>query len=392
MEHTDTARAPERLRDPGEQLAPEVGGVRSAADATGSRPVGQGLEVRVAAALDVTRVALDEYLDDATADAKDTDAAYGALWATLGGQVGGKFLRPRLMYAAYLGLGGQDARRVRSAAVAHELLHTAMLVHDDLLDHDEVRRGRPNLAGTYRRRVAAAGLDGRRADDQVQSAALLGGDLALISAVDVVVRGELEPDEKLEMISLLVRSVHTTVAGELLDVAGQARPARDVDALRVAELKTASYTCVIPLLSGAVLAGAGTSERERLERYGSALGVAFQLVDDHLGVFGDPAVTGKSVLSDLREGKRTHLLALAHRRATPSERAVLDTHVGRPDLDEAGAALVREALHSSGAVREVRDVARERLDDARAAASRGLPPDLTSYLTHLADALADRTA
>ena len=123
----------------------------------------------------------------------------------------------------------------------------------------------------------------------------------------------------------------------------------------MAELKTAAYSGALPLVVGAVLAGADEGYAAQLGAVGSALGVAFQLTDDELGVFGDPAVTGKSVLSDLREGKRTELLRRTYALADRAGCAVLDAQVGRPDLDEEGASAVREVMVSSGALAEVRD-------------------------------------
>ncbi|MEK8226113.1 polyprenyl synthetase family protein [Oerskovia sp. M15] len=137
----------------------------------------------------------------------------------------------------------------------------------------------------------------------------------------------------------------------MLDVSGQLLSPLEVDAALVAELKTATYTCTVPLVCGAILAGADQATRDRLEVYGRALGIAFQLVDDLLGVFGDPRVTGKSAVSDLREGKRTLLLAYAYGRAERADVALLDQYVGRADLTDAGADVVREIMRRTAAPR-----------------------------------------
>ncbi|MEK8226114.1 polyprenyl synthetase family protein [Oerskovia sp. M15] len=107
--------------------------------------------------LTASRDALDEYLSRSVGDAKSGAPQVVDLWEDLADQLGGKLVRPRLTLATYLGLGGKDLGAVVPVAAAQELLHTAMIVHDDLLDHDETRRGRPNLAGTTRARLAAAG-------------------------------------------------------------------------------------------------------------------------------------------------------------------------------------------------------------------------------------------
>jgi geranylgeranyl diphosphate synthase, type I len=342
-------------------------------------------------ALAATHHTLHDYLAHASRPAGDAGPQVVDLWTDLGRQPEGKLVRPRLVLAAYLGLGGQDLGAVVPVAAAQELLHTAMLAHDDLLDHDEHRRGRPNLAGTARARLADAGVAGPRADVHVQAAALLGGDLAIAGAFDLVLTSTADPRVRLEVIGQLVRAVHVAVAGEALDVAGPLRPPLDTDPRLVAELKTATYTCVVPLVSGAILAGADAVTKARLEVCGRALGIAFQLVDDLLGVFGDPRITGKSAVSDLREGKRTLLLASAYRDAGPADVALLDQHVGRDDLDEDGAAVVRDVMRRSGAPEVVRTTVSELLTEARATA-QDLPDALGQHLVDLADSFARRVA
>ena len=360
-----------------------------------SRPHGPGVaRVRLAdavtAGLERTVEVLDRHLAERRSGGALVDAGYGSLWGHLAGQVGGKLLRPRLTLAAYLGLGGDDVAGAAHVAAAQELLHTAMVVHDDLLDHDEVRRGRPNLAGCYRAALASQGVVGPDAEDHVVAAGLLGGDLALVAAFGLVARAPLPADLRLAVVDLLAQGVSTTVAGELLDVAAALRPPAQVDTLLVAELKTATYTCVVPLPAGAVLARADGRTLTELARFGTALGTAFQLVDDELGVFGDPARTGKSVLSDLRGGKRTELLRLSYLLADDAGRAVLDAHVGRADLDEDGAGQVRDVMTACGARDELRAVAARAAATARDVAARRLPPPLSEYLCMVVDELAGR--
>lgn len=308
------------------------------------------------------------------------------LWEALATQIGGKLLRPRLTATAYLGLGGRDTSALVPVAAAIEVLHTAMLIHDDLIDHDDVRRGRPNIAGLYR-----SGAVSEASPEAADAAALLGGDLAMWSAVDLVLDAGLEPGIQTQVLRLLVRSVHTTVGGELLDVLGQFRAPGDVDAQSVARLKTAVYSCVVPLVAGAYLAGADQNACDHVERYGESAGVAFQLVDDLLGTFGDPAVTGKSSLSDLREGKRTELIAIAWRRADGEQSAVLQECLGNPDLDDAGAERVRRVLHETGAVETVRATVRSLATNAASALTDDLPRGLRLQLSGLLERLVERT-
>lgn len=323
--------------------------------------------------------------------ARELAGAHAVLWRAVGDQIGGRLMRPRLTLAAYLGLGGTDIAGVAPVAAAQEMLHTAMLVHDDVLDHDDHRRGRPNVTGSVRKRLAARGIVGPAAEGQVLAAGLLGGDVAIAAAFDLVVSAPVAADLRLRVVGALARAVDTTVAGELLDVGGGLRSPTDVDALRVAELKTAVYSCCTPLAAGAVLAGANDAVLGVLDRFGTAFGVAFQLLDDERGVFGDPAVTGKSALSDLREGKRTELLRLAYLRADPDARTVLDACVGRPDLSEADAARVRSVMRDSGALDAARRVRADAVRAARETAG-GLPEALARYLTDQVDTVAGAVA
>lgn len=347
------------------------------------------LAARVEDGLAAVRLLLVDDVAARRSRARELAVEHAALWRAVGDQLGGgRLMRPRLTVAAYLGLGGTDLAAVAPVAAAQEMLHTAMLVHDDVLDHDDTRRGRPNVTGTARRRLAARGVHGPAAEDPVLAAGLLGGDVAIAAAFDLAASAPVPPQVALRVVRSLARAVDTTVAGELLDVTGGLHGPTAVDALRVAELKTAVYSCCGPLGAGAVLAGADDAVLGVLDRFGTAFGVAFQLLDDELGVFGDPQVTGKSVLSDLREGKRTELLRLAYLRADDGHRAVLDTAVGRPDLTEADAARVREVIAACGALDEARLVRADAVRTARSAAVGGLPEPLARYLTDLLDATA----
>jgi geranylgeranyl diphosphate synthase type II len=146
------------------------------------------------------------------------------------------------------------------------------------------------------------------------------------------------------------------------------------------------------LLAGAQLAGADPTMITHLERIGTSLGVSFQLVDDDLGVFGDPSVTGKSVLSDLRAGKRTELLRLAFHLADDAQRDALTASVGNPDLDKVGADRVREILTETGARSRALMVAAQHARIARRTAYERVPAPLSTYLVDLIDSLEERTS
>ena len=227
-------------------------------------------------------------------------------------------------------------------------------------------------------------------DDQVTAAAVLAGDAGIAAAFGLVAASPAAPAVRVRLVGLLAASIRTTVAGELLDVRSELSAPHEVEALAVAELKTATYSGQMPLLAGGLLAGADPDQLAALGQIGLRLGVAYQLVDDELGVFGDPATTGKSVLSDLRDGKRTALLRTTWELADESGRDVLHRHVGRRDLDELGAARVRAVMRATGAVEQVREVARAATRSAVELAAAQLPAPLADHLDSLIDDLTER--
>lgn len=270
---------------------------------------------------------------------------------------GGKRLRPEFLWCGWLTGGGADsgpaADAVLRVGAAVELLQACALVHDDVIDRSERRRGRPSA----HRAVAKQHVDGGLAGDPEHygtSVAVLLGDLALAWADDLFLAGAADL-VAIPAAAPVWRAMRTEVlAGQLLDLAVAASveddPAvQERDALRVNRYKTAAYTVERPLHLGASLVGAPASTVEALRRYGADIGVAFQLRDDLLGVFGDPTVTGKPAGDDLAEGKRTVLLATARAALAgdPERLAELDGGVGRPHADTERLA---EVIDGSGAV------------------------------------------
>ncbi len=293
---------------------------------------------------------------------------------------GGKRLRAAFCYWGWRAAGADDDVRAVRAGAALELFHAAALLHDDLIDGSDTRRGLP----AAHRRLAAAhrdrGWDGD-ADRFGEAGAVLAGDLCLAWSAEVLAGASrtLPADRREAGRAVFDRMATQLVGGQFLDVVVQARPAADADAQlerarRVILFKTVQYTVEHPLHLGARLAGGDDALVASLSRYATSLGEAFQLRDDVLGVFGDPAVTGKPSGDDLREGKRTVLLALARAAATTGQRAVLDADVGDPGLGAEGVARVREVLVGTGALAQVERRIDDLADDAlRELEELGLP-------------------
>jgi geranylgeranyl diphosphate synthase type I len=265
---------------------------------------------------------------------------------------GGKRLRPAFCYWGFRGSGGSDCPEIMTAAAALELLHASALVHDDVMDGSDTRRGQPALHRRFAANHAAAGWHGP-ADSFGVGAAILMGDL-LLSWTDEMFHASGFPAGATQRGHRVLSTMRTEVmAGQYLDLLEQVSGAGTVEsALRVANYKSAKYTVERPLHLGAALAGAPDAVVSAYSRYGVPVGIAFQLRDDVLGVFGDPTQTGKPAGDDLREGKRTVLVALAFARSSAAQAAALRRHLGDPDLGQAGVTQVREIITRTGALTE----------------------------------------
>lgn len=276
---------------------------------------------------------------------------------------GGKRIRPTFAWWGWRGVGSspegppQDPTAVLRAVSSLELIQGCALVHDDLMDDSTTRRGSPTVHVDFASRHRGEGWLG--APERFgAAAAILLGDVALAWSDDMLRGSGLGP-EALRRASGAWQSMRTEVlGGQYLDVLTQARGDETPEAaLRVDRYKTAAYTVERPLHLGAAIAGADASLVESYRRFGADIGIAFQLRDDLLGMFGDPEITGKPAGDDLREGKRTLLLAAglraADERGGDTAARTLRTAIGRSDLTTDGVDTVRQLLVELGAVRHV---------------------------------------
>jgi geranylgeranyl diphosphate synthase type I len=280
--------------------------------------------------------------------------------------VGGKRLRPAFCVWSYVAAGGQlvELGPLLTAAGSLELLHVSALVHDDVMDSSDLRRGGPSAHRQFEALHASAGWLGDSATFGRAGAILLGDLLVMWSAQ--MMQGCGFPPSTLERALPILEAMRTEVTcGQYLDIVAQAHPLRQTapaagadpatislaldDANRVVEYKSARYTVQRPCQIGAALGGGDDQLYYALGAYGSPLGRAFQFRDDLLGVFGNAKVTGKPAGDDLREGKRTVLVAHAFARTNAAGRKLLVDRLGDPDLDAGGVAAVREVITASGA-------------------------------------------
>jgi geranylgeranyl diphosphate synthase type I len=339
----------------------------------GAPPIASLVEARVNAFLD------DE---EARWAAVDTDLVEPLRHLRALIRSGGKRLRPLFCYWAYAGAGGTDLELVTDAGAACELLHAFALLHDDVMDGSERRRGQPTAHRVYRERHIDAGWRGeaRRFGEGI---AVLIGDLAFVYADRLV--ADINPEAR-----GVWNDLRTEInIGQYLDILGTARNGADLETARlIATYKSGKYTIERPLHLGAALAGRLDDLAGPLSAYGLPLGEAFQLRDDLLGVFGDSESTGKPVGDDLREGKPTVLVALARLRADAAQTEALRM-VGRPDLDADQVAELQSVLQATGAAddveRRIGELEGEALSALRTA-------DLSVEATDALEALAAQVA
>lgn len=253
-----------------------------------------------------------------------------------------------LGYAAVGGQGGPSDPRILRAAASIELLHSFALAHDDVMDGSPTRRGEPSIHRRFADQRRAAG--GKDAELHGVSLAILVGDLALVAS-DLLFAGcGFAPDLVAGAYGPLSEMRMDAVAGQFLDLthSGTAVPDPELPR-RIARLKTGSYSVQGPLLVGATLGGGGEGAKQSLRAYATPLGEAFQLADDLLGLFGDPALTGKDSENDLRKGKPTPLIARALATAPPAGRELIRSTWGNPQATAADLLALRKAVRDSGA-------------------------------------------
>ncbi|MGO3064300.1 MAG: polyprenyl synthetase family protein [Brevibacterium aurantiacum] len=336
---------------------------------------------------------LVQVLTDARHRSRGVSAQYGQLWDSLTHMAtGGKLIRPRLLLDAHRGLGGRDQAAAVDAACAMQLLHIALVIHDDVIDNDTIRRGEANISGEFASDALCRGAGRREAQVWGDATALLGGDLMLTLAHSLLARLEVDDSKRRAILDIFDDTLFRSAAGEHSDVwlSLHLEEARSQEVLEMAGQKTAVYSFQAPLLIAAVLAGASSTLTAKLAAIAAQIGVVYQLRDDVLGLFGDERVTGKSTFSDLREGKETLLIAFA--RSDPSW-AEVRALFGDRMLSTADGHRLRNVIEESGALVFVESIISTRCEDLyRLIREAGLPTALSTQLVELSSDCNRRTA
>lgn len=367
--------------------------------------------------VDLVQARLDAFLADRAAEvlaiSPDLDVLEAGARRLL---AGGKRFRARFCYWGWRAVAaapaefdpledGDDERveldAVIAVAAGLEAFHAAALVHDDIMDNSDLRRGQPSVHRAFAALHAERGLDGD-ADGYGVAAALLLGDLLLGWSDDLVDAGldSLRDREAARATRQEFARMRTEVTlGQYLDIFEELtwRLVPEADLLsraqRIVVYKSAKYSVEAPLVLGASLAGGSLPQLAALREFGLPLGIAFQLRDDLLGVFGDPEVTGKPAGDDLREGKRTILVNLARQKLPGTALRIFDELLGDRTLDARQVAMLQTAVRDSGAVETVERAIAHNVGLARTAlADASIARSARDELTALAEAVTARSA
>ncbi len=299
---------------------------------------------------------------------------------------GGKRIRPIMMCLGYKAAGGNNYDKIIKTSVSIELIHAFLLMHDDIIDRDDLRHGKKTVHARYRdynKRI----LLNNNAEHFGQSIAIVLGDFIYSLGNQVIFESEFEPERIIRALNKLQSIVGMTCVGEVQDVYLEYKSeATDKEILAMYENKTAKYTFEGPLQLGAILAGADDIFCDKLSAYAIPVGIAFQIRDDILGVFGDEKKTGKSAHSDIEEGKKTFMVNCAYKSANSNQKKILDSSLGNKDISVEGIKMFQEIIVDTGARHKVETYMQELLLQSQDALDKiTLPNDVAQLLFGLTE-------
>lgn len=304
---------------------------------------------------------------------------------------GGKRLRPVFLIFGYKCMNGKNEDEIVKASISLELMQGFLLVHDDIMDQDPIRRGRPSFHKIYEKIAEDKfpGFDSGRFGEAVGIAA---GDILYSFTIDAIVKSDFPVGLKQKALKKVNEICYNTALGQVLDFRnGASSSINEEDIMKVLEYKTAKYTVEGPLHVGAILAGANENELKKLSDYALPLGIAFQIQDDILGTFGKEKETGKPSDSDLKEGKKTLLVLKAFENADENQKKKLELGLGNENLSEKEADELREIIKETGAYAYAKDKAEKLINEAKKAISNSnFSEEGKSFLIGIADYMLER--
>lgn len=300
---------------------------------------------------------LEIYLNKGVQEAQKEDPFMGKLASDVKRFVlsGGKRFRASMMYYGYLAAGGEDKEEIIRTCMSVELIHAFLLVHDDIMDRDEVRHGQPTLHALYRdmAKTHYPGKDARLFGD---SLAISLGDMLSSMGNQILFDSSFSSDRIVRALGYLQKIVSHTVIGQIKDVrmGFDLSVVKEEEVLKMYEQKTARYTLEGPLALGAILAGRDDTYIQSFEPYALSVGIAYQIQDDVLGIYGKQSIAGKTMGSDIEQGKVTLLVARVFSHGNEEQKKTLRGLLGKP-MTKTSLQEVKDIFEQSGALEYVRE-------------------------------------
>lgn len=338
---------------------------------------------------------LETFFGEKTSQAAKIGTEYKHLVSVLANQTlrGGKRLRPALAMLGYEIAGGKQRDKMLRAAAALEIFHNYLLIHDDIMDRDDRRHGGLNVSGLYKKKYLKT-LTPQMAQHMADANALLAGDISCGLSYEMLLSADLGADLLLKAIARLNKATFEVAAGQQLDLIGSVSKTLSLKQIsKINHYKTADYTVIMPLQFGAMLAGGPELLQQAFSNFGASAGVAFQLSDDNMGVFGGTKATGKPIGSDIKEGKQTVLMHYGLKLASDTQKSYLLKCLKNPGLTSAEVTKVRKILDSCGAKAKTIVIAQDLANQATEIAKDiSTTPENTNILVEFAQYCVARSS
>jgi geranylgeranyl diphosphate synthase, type I len=336
---------------------------------------------------------IEEYLDEVIKEAKKKDIfiADTLRYVKKFLLAGGKRLRPAFMYYGYLAAGGKEKEKILKASVSVELIHAYLLIHDDIIDNDCRRHNIDTV--NYRYQKIAKKIPGVHSPESFgNSMAIIIGDMVCALGNERIFRSGFEAKLVIEALKKLQGIVSLTVIGQSQDMNLGFKPkATEKNVLDMYENKTARYTIEGPLHLGAALSNASQVLLDSLSAYSIPVGIAFQIQDDILGIFGSEKKLGKPVGSDIEEGKKTLLVIKALENGTEKQRSRLKNILGKRQLRQEEIEEFRQIIIATGALQFAQEKAKKLIDQGRTAIeNKKINPEAKEFMLGVADYMISR--
>jgi len=304
---------------------------------------------------------------------------------------GGKRLRPALMYQSYLGVSGKEKKKMLKTSVSVELIHFFLLIHDDIIDRDIKRHGKDTVHFTYEK-LAKKIFPKNNSAHFGNSMAIIIGDMIGALGNQIIYNSRFDDKLIVKALHKLQSIVSYTVVGQAKDIYIQNKgDASEKEVLEMYEYKTAKYTFEGPLHMGAILGGADEKALVNLSQIAIPLGIAFQIRDDILGLFGSEKKVGKPVGSDVKEGKQTILLVRALEMASEKQKKILGKILGKKDLTQGELESFQEIIKGTGALDYAKDLISRKVEESKGfIKSSQIHEESRKFLLGIADFVGNR--